>query len=145
MKTAPGGHHPAGVTITEMNHFTVLARDLAETCAFYVGILGLVEGDRPPLGFPGTWLYAGGRAVLHVIAGRELPADPKGVLDHMAFSATGLAAVVDRLRAAGLRFDLRRQPSSGIWQLFFFDPNGARVELDFDASEAPPAGASAPG
>jgi catechol 2,3-dioxygenase-like lactoylglutathione lyase family enzyme len=126
------------VTITEMNHFTVLARDLAETRSFYSDILGLSEGPRPPLGFPGAWLYAGGRAVLHVVGDRQLPADPRGVLDHMAFSATGLAEIALRLRAAKVPYDLLQQPESRVWQLFFFDPNGARVELDFDPSEAAP-------
>jgi catechol 2,3-dioxygenase-like lactoylglutathione lyase family enzyme len=126
------------MTITAMNHFTVLAKDLAETRSFYTEVLGLSEGARPALGFPGVWLYAEGRPVLHVIAGRPLPPDPKGVLDHMAFTATGLADVAMRLRAANVRYDLRRQPQSGVWQLFFFDPNGARVELDFDPSEAAP-------
>jgi len=130
------------VTITEMNHFTVLAKDLAETRSFYIEVLGLSEGARPPMGFPGAWFYAGGRPVLHVISGRQLPPDPKGVLDHMAFSATGLADVAERLRGAEVPYDLRRQPGSGVWQLFFFDPNGARVELDFDPSEAAPAGES---
>jgi len=126
------------MAITGMNHFTVLARDLDETLAFYVGLLGLVEGPRPPLGFPGAWLYAGGRPVLHVIAGRELPAERRGVLDHMAFSARGLVEVVARLRAAGIACEPRRQPESGVWQLFATDPNGARVELDFDAEEPGP-------
>ncbi len=133
------------MTITAMNHFTVLARDLEETRSFYLDVLGLSEGVRPPLGFPGAWLYAQGQPVLHVIAGRELPVDPKGVLDHMAFSATGLRDVAVRLRAARVRYDLRRQPESGVWQLFFFDPNGARIELDFDPSEtAPPAEGNLP-
>jgi len=126
------------VPITEMNHFTVLARDLAETTAFYVELLGLTEGPRPPMGFPGAWLYAGGRPVLHVIGGRGLPPDPKGVLDHMAFSATGLADLASRLRASGVAYDLRRQTGSQVWQLFLFDPNGARVEIDFDPGEPAP-------
>jgi catechol 2,3-dioxygenase-like lactoylglutathione lyase family enzyme len=126
------------VTITEMNHFTVLAKDLGETRSFYVELLGLSEGPRPPLGFPGAWLYAGGRPVLHLIGDRPIPVDPRGVLDHMAFSAAGLADVAERLRAANVPYDLRRQPASGVWQMFFFDPNGARVELDFDPAEAPP-------
>ena len=33
--------------------------------------------------------------------------------------------------------DLRRQRGSNTWQLFSFDPNGARVELDFAADEEP--------
>jgi catechol 2,3-dioxygenase-like lactoylglutathione lyase family enzyme len=124
--------------VTEMNHFTVLTDDLERTRAFYVGLLGLREGPRPPLGFPGAWLYAGERPILHVIAGRPLPAERRGVLDHMAFSARGLGELVTRLDAAGVAYDLRRQAESNVWQLFVFDPNGARVELDFDATENGP-------
>ena len=85
------------------------ADDLDRTRAFYEGLLGLREGPRPPLGFPGAWLYAGERPVLHVIAGRMLPPERRGVLDHMAFSATGLADVAGRLDAAGIAYDLKRQ------------------------------------
>jgi catechol 2,3-dioxygenase-like lactoylglutathione lyase family enzyme len=121
-----------------MNHFTVLAWNLDETKSFYIGLLGLVEGPRPDLGFPGAWLYAGDAAVVHIVAGRPIPADPRGVLDHVAFTARDLAGTVRRLQAVGQRYDLRRQAESGTWQLFCFDPNGARVELDFDAEEAAP-------
>ena len=126
------------MAVIGMNHFTVLARDLEETKSFYVDLLGLVEGERPELGFPGAWLYAGEAAVLHIVAGRALPADPRGVIDHMAFTARDLAGTVSRLQALHQRYDLRRQAGSGIWQLFCFDPNGARVELDFDPSEPAP-------
>jgi catechol 2,3-dioxygenase-like lactoylglutathione lyase family enzyme len=126
------------MAVIGMNHFTVLARDLQETKSFYVDLLGLVEGERPDLGFTGAWLYAGGAAVLHIVAGRALPADPRGVIDHMAFTARDLAGTVSRLQARHQRYDLRRQAGSGIWQLFCFDPNGARVELDFDPAEPAP-------
>jgi hypothetical protein len=53
----------------------------------------------------------------------------------MAFSASDLKAVKARFDAAGVKYDLRQQVGSGTWQLFSFDPNGARVELDFDATE----------
>jgi catechol 2,3-dioxygenase-like lactoylglutathione lyase family enzyme len=118
-----------------MNHITVLTDDLERTRAFYVGLLGLRDGPRPPLGFSGAWLYAGDRPVLHVIAGRALPEERRGVLDHMAFSASDLAGLTSRLEAAGISYDLHRQPDSNVWQLFLNDPNGARVELDFDPSE----------
>jgi catechol 2,3-dioxygenase-like lactoylglutathione lyase family enzyme len=121
--------------VTEMNHFTVLTDDLERTRAFYVGLLGLREGPRPPLGFPGAWLYAGERPVLHVIAGRALPEERRGVLDHMAFSASDLAGLTARLEGAGISYDLGRQPDSNVWQLFLHDPNGAKVELDFAPTE----------
>ncbi|MGB0128864.1 MAG: VOC family protein [Rhodocyclaceae bacterium] len=121
-----------------MNHFTVLAKDLDSTREFYAEVLGLVEGYRPNLGFPGAWMYIGDAAVLHIVAGRALPTDPRGVLDHMAFSAWDLPGTVRKLEAKAIAFDLRRQTDSGVWQLFFFDPNGARVELDFGAGEHAP-------
>ncbi len=37
--------------------------------------------------------------------------------------------------AAGLTYQLRKQAGSGTWQLFVNDPNGAKVELDFDPKE----------
>jgi catechol 2,3-dioxygenase-like lactoylglutathione lyase family enzyme len=126
------------MAILGMNHFTVLSGNLERTKAFYMDVLGLTEGFRPDLGFPGAWLYCGGQPVLHVIAGRALPSDPRGILDHMAFTAQDLPATARRLQAAGIQYDLRKQNQSGVWQLFCFDPDGARVELDFDGREPAP-------
>ena len=124
--------------ISGMNHFTVLTSDLDASRAFYVDLLGLTEGFRPDLGFPGAWLYAGDQAVLHIVAGRGVPANPRGVIDHMAFSARDLRAVAERLTERGIAYDLRRLPTTDAWQLFCLDPSGARVELDFEASEPAP-------
>ncbi len=126
------------MTVTGMNHFTVLTDQLDQTVDFYKDMLQLDEGYRPPLDFPGAWLYADGAAILHIIAGRPLPEDRAGVLDHMAFSATGLAAIVEKLKSRGIEYTLRRQNESNTWQLFCFDPSGAKVELDFDPSEPAP-------
>lgn len=122
--------------IVGMNHFTVIAEDEGQTLDFYVGLLGLTVGHRPDLGFPGAWLYAGGpQAVLHMYFDRPVPQQRAGVIDHMAFTAQGLRAVKARFDARGTKYDLRQQIGAGTWQLFCFDPNGAKVELDFDASE----------
>ncbi len=40
-----------------------------------------------------------------------------------------------RFDESGTKYELRRQAGAGTWQLFCHDPNGAKVELDFDASE----------
>ena len=122
--------------IRGMNHFTVLTDDVDRTVQFYCDLLGLSPGSRPDLGFPGAWLYADGNAVLHIIGGRTLPAQRAGVIDHMAFSAGGLATVKRQLDDAKIPYELRRQRQSNTWQLFLHDPNGAKVELDFDAAES---------
>ncbi len=126
------------MAVQGMEHFTVLAEDLVTVREFYGDILGLEEGYRPPLGFPGVWLYCGGRAVLHVIAGRSLPKERGGVLDHMAFAATDLPGTLAKLEKRDIEYVLRRQNETRTWQLFFHDPSGAKVELDFPASEEAP-------
>ncbi|HXN16312.1 MAG TPA: VOC family protein [Usitatibacter sp.] len=125
------------MAIQGMNHFNVLTDDVDATRMFYIGVLGMSEGSRPPLAFDGAWLYAGGAPILHVSAAK-LPADRAGVLDHIAFSATDLQATIARLREHQVQFNLRRQVGTGIWQIFCHDPMGAKVELDFDPSESAP-------
>ena len=121
-----------------MNHFTIRAHDLEATRAFYSDILGLKEGYRPPFSFPGIWFYAGKHPILHVI-GQRTPPDPKGgVFDHMAYSAKNLAGMVAKLKAKGIEHEVIKQVGSEVWQVFFYDPNGAKIELDFAPDEAPP-------
>ncbi len=125
------------MAVAGMNHFTILTDNLPATLAFYDEHLGLRPGARPPFTFPGAWLYAeGGRdAILHVIAGVERKVLVKGVIDHMAFTGRDLPATVKRLKERGIGYELRRLPEYGTWQLFFHDPNGAKVEIDFDPAE----------
>jgi catechol 2,3-dioxygenase-like lactoylglutathione lyase family enzyme len=126
--------------VSAMNHFTVLTDDLDATLDFYGEILNLKSGPRPPFGFPGAWLYAGdtGGAILHVIAGRNRKDLVEGVIDHMAFTAHDLRGSVAKLKARGVSYRLGKLPGYGTWQLFFVDPNGAKVELDFDPAEQAP-------
>ena len=124
---------------TGMNHFNILTDDVDATVDFYRNAVGLEPGPRPDLGCPGAWMYAGGRPILHISGGRSKDQLKPGVIDHMAFSATGLADTLSRLDRLGIHYAHRRQAGAGTWQVFFFDPNGARVEMDFDPGEAEPA------
>ena len=121
--------------VTAMNHFTILTDDVAATVGFYRELLGLVDGPRPPFDFPGAWLYAGERPILHVVGGRNADELRPGVIDHMAFSAEDLSDTLALLASRNIAHTCRRLPGGGTWQVFFHDPNGARVELDFAADE----------
>lgn len=123
------------MTVSGMNHFTILTDDVPRTVEFYHRLLGLADGPRPNLGFPGAWLYAGEVPILHVVGGRPRDELRAGVIDHMAFTAHGLSDTLATLAAYDIEHVCRRQVGSGTWQVFFFDPNGARVELDFAPSE----------
>ena len=121
--------------VTTMNHFTILTDDVAAPVEFYRDLLGLVDGPRPPFDFPGAWLYAGERPILHVVGGRNADELRPGVIDHMAFSAEDLSDTLALLASRNIAHTCRRLPGGGTWQVFFHDPNGARVELDFPADE----------
>jgi catechol 2,3-dioxygenase-like lactoylglutathione lyase family enzyme len=133
---AKGGEIP--MPINRMDHFTILTTNTEKTVAFYNDMLGFAPGPRPAFSFPGAWLYNDGKAVLHVVERSSIP-EGGGVLDHIAFFGTDPSAYVAKLKARGMKYDLRRLPqpghAEGLWQLFFFDPSGARVEIDFAASE----------
>jgi hypothetical protein len=113
-------------------------------------VLGLDEGPHPDFGVPVHWLYLGGRDVLHLTEGGANVSETRkrylgqesqatqgsGVIDHVAFRATGLAEMIDHLRRLGVAFKERQVDAQGLYQLFLFDPNGVKVELNFAASEA---------
>lgn len=133
-------HQPQSLTkesameVTGMNHFTVLTKNLESSVQFYAQILGLSEGPRPGLSLPGAWLYCNGLPIVHLISS-DTSASPFGVLDHMALSARDLPGFQQRLQSLGIPFTLTKQIDTGIWQLFFRDPDGAKIELDFAPSE----------
>ena len=85
------------MTVSGMNHFTVLTDDVERTVAFYASTIGLRPGARPDLGFPGAWLYAGDQAVLHIVGGRTKQQLKPGVIAHSAFSASGLGETLAQL------------------------------------------------
>jgi catechol 2,3-dioxygenase-like lactoylglutathione lyase family enzyme len=118
-----------------LQHVLVLTDDLEATKAFYCDVIGLEAGERPLLPFPGYWLYADGVACVHVAergpydahaASVGLPAKGSPV-DHVAFEARGYEELLERLGAAGIEV-VANHSAAGI-QLFFDDPNGARIEL----------------
>ena len=135
----------AGFALRGMDHFTVLTTDVARTRAFYE-MLGFVVGPRPlDLPGPGIWFYVEDRPVLHIIGPVNRTDLKCGIFDHMAFRATGLRAVARLLDEKNITYRLQRLAEPfGVWQMFFEDPFGARVEFDFDGHEAAPEGWSAP-
>jgi hypothetical protein len=53
----------------------------------------------------------------------------------MAFTGNDLAVTLATLKSRGVEYNCRQQVDTGLWQVFFLDPNGAKIELDFAASE----------
>ncbi len=74
-------------------------------------------------------------------------------IDHVALSARGFEEMRERCRRLSVPYRERTVPALTLCQLFFYDPNGVQLELNFnavseqpapaiDASNFPPAGAN---
>jgi catechol 2,3-dioxygenase-like lactoylglutathione lyase family enzyme len=126
-----------------MEHVLVLSDDIDATRDFYCQIVGLQVGERPPLEFPGYWLYAGKVPCLHVAErssylrhaawlGLSVVKEPPGAsaVDHIAFNASDYDAVCERLESAGIPAVRNTVPAARLRQLFIEDPNGVRVEIN---------------
>ena len=116
---------------TALDHYNVFCKDLRKTVSFYERYVGLRTGDRPPLAFPGAWLYAGDKAVLHLVAESGREAEGGGAIDHIAFNCEGLAETVDQLERDGIKYDIRKVPGRPLQQVFIHDPDGVMLELNF--------------
>lgn len=124
--------------IRRLEHLLVLTGDLEATRAFYCDILGLELGERPPLEFPGYWLYLDGEPCVHIAertpyeahaATLGLP-EQDAAVDHVAFAASDHEELAARLEAEGIDAVANDVPTAGLRQLFFTDPNGVRIELN---------------
>lgn len=120
------------MTVLALDHVNIGTDKLAETRAFFVDLLGLHEGDRPPFDFPGHWLYVGDQPVVHLV-GREQARRPsvQASLDHFALRLDGYEEMKARLDAAGLSYRAVPVPGRTTRQIFVNDPNGVTVELNF--------------
>jgi catechol 2,3-dioxygenase-like lactoylglutathione lyase family enzyme len=131
------------MSVTEMEHVLVLSEDIDATRDFYCRVVGLELGTRPPLEFPGYWLYAGAVPCLHIAdrqaylkhaasLGLSIADEAPGVgpVDHIAFNASDYDDVCSRLEQADVAAVQNHVPSAGLRQVFFEDPNGVRLEIN---------------
>jgi catechol 2,3-dioxygenase-like lactoylglutathione lyase family enzyme len=132
------------MALTGIEHYLVLTSDLEATRNFYQDALGMAQGFRPQLGFPGYWMYIGSTPVIHIAEwntytahsnDKEIPvtapAASTGAFDHVAFNAEDFEAVVARLDRHGVTPARNLVSKSGMRQLFVFDPNGVKIEINF--------------
>ena len=137
--------------LSHIEHYLVAADDMERTRDWYRDVLGMEEGWHPDFGFPVCWMYLDGVDVVHIgQSARNAGENQKaylgrlggdsgagtGAIDHIAFRAKGLQGTMAHLREKRIEFNERRANGQALYQLFMYDPNGIKVELNFDAAEA---------
>jgi catechol 2,3-dioxygenase-like lactoylglutathione lyase family enzyme len=149
--------------IKRVDHYSIRTLDLEASRRFYTEVIGLKPGPRPPFDFPGYWLYSGeppadlqngarnyglvhlmgfdkdnpGSLDAYVGDRKPAPGGGTGALDHVAFAATGRAAMIERCRRQNVSYFERAVPMLGLHQMFIKDPDGVTLELNYPASEVP--------
>ena len=120
------------MTVRQLDHINITTNKLAETRQFFLDVLELEEGARPDFPFPGHWLYADGRAIVHRVGtDGDRVHGPEASLDHFALEATGYDETLARLKDLSVEVFANDIEELGLRQLFFNDPNGVTIELDF--------------
>lgn len=138
--------------VRKLGHYSIRTSCLAASARFYIEIMGFREGYRPAFDFPGVWLYQGGDeadyGVVHLIGtageGQGLAAylgekqeteQGTGVVDHLAFLASNVDEFRERLTGRGIEYRERTVPNLGLHQVFFEDPSGLTIEMNFPTLE----------
>ena len=120
--------------IKYLDHFNIRAPkgQLSEVKDFYIEVLGFREGFRPKLSGPGQWLYAGSNAMIH-LSGDEDRTSRKGedFLDHIAMRCVGINEFAEKLNKYSIQYRPAYIPEIDLTQLFFKDPAGVTIELNF--------------
>lgn len=129
--------------LTKMEHYLVITDDIERTRNFYCEALGMRVGFRPPLEFPGYWLYVGETPCIHIAEWKTYtehserqgipvsrPAPGTGAFDHIAFNADNFDEVLERLERHGVRARQNAVTGAPLRQLFLSDPNGVKIEIN---------------
>jgi catechol 2,3-dioxygenase-like lactoylglutathione lyase family enzyme len=114
-----------------LDHWNVYCKDLKATVKFYERYIGLKNGDRPPFNFPGAWLYAGEKPILHLISESGRKDHGSGVIDHVAINCDNIRGCIDTLKKDKVAYEVRKVPARPLQQVFVHDPDGVMIELNF--------------
>lgn len=140
--------HRLALRTRGVHHLVFNTDDMKTTLDFYRGVLGmrLIHAVRVPPGvsrgnppFENLRHYFLDMGNDSTLAFFELPKGATGTADrdtvaamqHCAFAVSDEAAhaVIDRLTARGIAYAGPLVPMDGVLSVYFFDPNGIRLEL----------------
>ena len=144
------------MALEKLEHYTIRCVNMEQSRDFYRDAIRLRQGPRPPLDFPGYWMYCGDTPVVHLVPLRDPEAmrgkvncpnpangEPQGTgsVDHIAFRAEDLKGMERHFGKKGVKFEKRVIGGGDLTQLFVDDPNGITIELNFWTSKVSRTGA----
>jgi catechol 2,3-dioxygenase-like lactoylglutathione lyase family enzyme len=120
------------MTLSRLDHYNIETVLPEETVAFYTEVLGLINAPerRPAVPQPGTWLLVGDHPAVHVNFVDRDRAGVTGSIDHVAFEGSGYDDMRAKLDELGVAHEVVESPQFNLKQIYVFDPNGVRIEIN---------------
>lgn len=130
------------IEITDLNHVSIIVKDVETSKRFYCDILGMEEAPRPPnFDFEGAWFRKGG-AEIHLVQANEAvqpagdaPANPTQQRDltfarHMSFGVNDINKAIRTLEENQVPIVKGPRPRGDVAvKLYCHDPDGHLIEL----------------
>ncbi|NNM58387.1 MAG: hypothetical protein HKM04_01045 [Legionellales bacterium] len=141
------------MSIRRLDHVNFITHDMPATKDFYCNIIGLVQGDNLSIDTAkSAYFYIEGQdyAVLHIGDAKgdkkqpkfrrfaELPENHNGTFstgaaDHfcLALDQDDYQPMIEKLKLRQVNYQTYCHQDISLKQIWLFDPNGVRVELNF--------------
>ncbi len=118
--------------VNGLDHYNIAAPQIViEQCrAFYIDIIGLTEGYRPPPRKLGYWLYANNKPILHLTVSEIERQTDNNYFNHIALAASDPEAFLASCKANGIHYQTNTIEQLGVTQIFLHDPAGTHLELN---------------
>lgn len=128
--------------LNALDHVNIITDDLQGTARFFVEMFDLDVRNGPAHMQPKhvQWLYDdSGRAIFHINSSDKPQSVPRttksgpttGAIHHVALDCSDHQGFIARLEAHGIDYRLNNIPSNSLKQVFFSEPNGILLELNF--------------
>jgi hypothetical protein len=76
-------------------------------------------------------MYAGDKAILHLISESGRTDQGSGAIDHIAINCADIRGTLDQIKQDSLPFEVKKVPARPLQQVFVHDPDGVMIELNF--------------
>ena len=130
------------IKILELNHVTIISRDIDASRRFYVGVLGMEElPPVPAFTHTSIWFHRGNAEIhlVHEPDSTQEPGDPATIPEggrdwsrsrHFALAVEDIEEARQTLEQHGVEIVLGPRPrGDGPMQMFCYDPDGYLIEL----------------
>ena len=119
-----------------LEHVNLQTTEIDKLEEWYIRILGMEKGYRPPFDIKGSWLYAAGVPMIHLVDAMDTSMEKAPRIEHFCMRAGGLKEFLSRLKKNGIPYKTLRVPELRILQVYISDPDDNQMHIDFPPEEA---------